>query len=377
MVRHQDGQELIRREMKTDVPPLQEREYAIPFEIPVEPGEYAVTASFRLKQDEAWAAAGYEIAFGQNVWTVRNDSECCRQNSPALRVVRGDRNVGIFGDGFSAMYSMEQGILISYTVCGREMLKTPPRPVFWRAPINNDDGNGMQFRYAKWKTADLYAAPMGMDRLKADKGQDPVSWNPDGSISLGTWWTAPGQPGLEWEMVTTVHPGGRTEISLKYDPLPGMGDMPVFGIGFKMDADYDRIRYYGLGPEENYTDRREGARLGIFETTAENNMTPYLVPQECGNRTGIRWAEVTDFRGRGLRFTGDRMEFCALPWTAHEIECAAHPCELPRRHYTVIRAAKQQMGVGGDDSWGARTHDEYLIDVSRPLSFTFSIEPVL
>ena len=71
------------------------------------------------------------------------------------------------------------------------------------------------------------------------------------------------------------------------------------------------------------------------------------------------------------------MEFNALPWTAHEIENAAHPNELPRRHYTVVRAAKQQMGVGGDDSWGARTHEEYLIDVSREMAFTFSFEPVI
>ena len=153
--------------------------------------------------------------------------------------------------------------------------------------------------------------------------------------------------------------------------------MPVFGVGFRLDAEYDRIRYYGLGPWENYTDRREGARLGIFETTVRENMTPYLYPQECGNRTGVRWAEVTDFRGRGLRFRGDGMEWNALPWTAHEIENALHGDELPRPKYTVIRAAGQQMGVGGDDSWGARTHPEYLIDVSKKLEFRFSFEPVI
>ena len=153
--------------------------------------------------------------------------------------------------------------------------------------------------------------------------------------------------------------------------------MPLFGIGFRMDAEYDRIRYYGLGPAENYVDRKEGARLGIFSTTAEENMTPYLYPQECGNRTGVRWAEVTDFRGRGLRFRGENMEFNALPWTAHEIENAMHGNELPNRLYTVIRAAKMQMGVGGDNSWGARTHDEYLIDIREKMSFSFSFEPVI
>ena len=164
-------------------------------------------------------------------------------------------------------------------------------------------------------------------------------------------------------------------MQLEYDPVPELGDMPLFGVGFKMDADYDQVRYYGLGPAENYTDRREGARLGIWEFSAGGNLTPYLYPQESGNRTGVRWAEVTDFRGRGIRFLGDGMEFNALPWTAHELENAAHGNELPQRQYTVVRAALAQMGVGGDNSWGARTHDEYLIDVSGKLSFTFCWEP--
>ena len=116
--------------------------------------------------------------------------------------------------------------------------------------------------------------------------------------------------------------------------------------------------------------------FAITATTAKDNVSKYLVPQECGNRTGVRWAEVTDHRGRGLRFTGGAMEFSALPYTPHELENAMHDYELPPIHYTVIRANLQQMGVGGDDSWGARTHDEHLIDMKKPLSFTFSFKGI-
>ena len=371
-----DGEEIQKTRMETDVAPLGEKTYPLPFAPMEKPGEYAVTVSFRLREETAWAPRGHEIAFGQGVWTVEGAPK--KRPAPApLRVVRGDRNVGIFGDGFTAMYSMERGMLISYTVCGREMLKTPPRPVFWRAPIDNDNGNGMPARYGQWKIADLYAMPMGMHQLKAEKGLDPMERTEDGGVLLRTFWKLPGKPGGECEMRFRFHPCGRVETSLRYDPVEGLGDMPLFGVSFKMDADYDRIRYYGLGPEENYVDRREGARLGIYETTAKENVTPYLYPQECGNRTGVRWAEVTDFRGRGLRFRGDGMEFNALPWTAHELENAAHGNELPNRLYTVVRAAMAQMGVGGDDSWGARTHEEYLIPVTEPLCFRFSFEPVI
>ena len=98
-------------------------------------------------------------------------------------------------------------------------------------------------------------------------------------------------------------------------------------------------------------DRKEGARLGIYETTAEQNLSRYLVPQECGNRCGVRWAKVMDRRGRGMAFAGDELSVSVLPWTPHELENAAHAYELPPVHYTVVRVALQQMGIGGDDSW--------------------------
>ncbi len=371
-----DGAEIARTRMDTDVPPLSEAKYDLPLEIPEKAGEYALTVSFRLREDTEWAPAGHEIAWGQGVWKKEGAAKAKRA-AARMRIVQGDENVGLFGDGFSALFSLSHGTLISYTVCGREMLKTPPRPVFWRAPLNNDYGNQMPARYGQWKLADLYAAPLGgraMRWMGKDAG-NMVTRNGDGSVTFRTEWMLPATPKASCEMEITVCPCGRVTFELKYDPVKELGDMPVFGIGWKTDADFEEIKYYGLGPDENYCDRKEGARLGIYETTVSKNMTPYLVPQECGNRTGVRWAEVTDYRGRGLRLTGDGMEFNALPWTAHEIENAAHGNELPERHYTVIRAALAQMGVAGDDSWGSRTHDEYLIDISHPLCFRFSMEP--
>ena len=115
----------------------------------------------------------------------------------------------------------------------------------------------------------------------------------------------------------------------------------------------------------------------IFLTgEVEDNMAKSLVPQECGNKVGVRWATVTNRKGRGMMFSGDKMEFSALPYTPHELENAMHPYELPQVHYTVVRVAKQQMGVGGDDSWGAQTHPEYLIPVDQKLEFTFTFRGI-
>ena len=234
----------------------------------------------------------------------------------------------------------------------------------------------MPERYAAWKIADLYSAPVRTPW--GEKGEDPVTLHENGSVSVTAVWRLGGQKEARCRITYTFEPSGRVLAEMKLTAAECMGEMPLFGWTFKTDADFDRLRYYGLGPEENYIDRREGARLGIFETTARENLSRYLYPQECGNRTGVRWAEVKDFRGRGLRFTAeDGMEFSILPYTAHELENAAHAYELPEAYCTVIRAAKVQMGVGGDDSWGARTHEEYLVRPEEGMSFRFAFEPLI
>ena len=126
-----------------------------------------------------------------------------------------------------------------------------------------------------------------------------------------------------------------------------------------------------LTPQETYSDRHKGAKLGIYNNRVKDNLAKYLTPQECGNKIGVRWAKVTDIKGRGMLFAGNKMDFSVLPYTAHELENAAHWYELPQVHYTVVRAAAQQMGVGGDDSWGARTHPEYLLDIEEKKEFAF------
>ena len=185
----------------------------------------------------------------------------------------------------------------------------------------------------------------------------------------------PTTPASSCNLKYTIYGDGSVKVDLIYDPVKELGDMPEFGMMFKINAGYNRVKWYGLGPEETYADRKVGAKLGIYENLVKDNMAGYLVPQECGNKEGVRWAEVTDRKGRGMRFAmtaeNGPMCFSALPYTPHELENAMHEYELPEVHYTVIRAAKAQMGIGGDDSWGAKTHPEYLIDVSEKKEFSF------
>ena len=369
-----DGKRIGRETVETDVAPLSEKEYPLPFGKQTVPGEYAVTVSFRLKEDREWADAGYEIAFGQGVWIVAGEKTC--RIAPALEIHESHWNIGIRGESFSVMFSRALGAIDSYRWGDREMLKAPLVPNFWRAPTNNDMGNRMPQRYAQWKIASLYAHT-GLERENARKNDAvcPVR-EADGSVSFSMIYDLPTSPKASCTIEYRVHPCGKVDVRMRYDPVPELGEMPEFGMILKLDADYGRVRYFGLGPAENYIDRREGARLGLWEYTAEENYTPYLMPQECGNRTGVRRAEITDDRGRGLKLWLNGGEFSALPWTPHELENAAHGFELPPVNYTVVKMSSRQMGVGGDDSWGARTHPEYLLDITKPLEFAFSFRGI-
>ena len=368
-----DGREISRLCLDTDVAPLSEARYPLPFAGEKAGGEYAATVSFRLKQDTPWARCGDEIAFDQGVWKVDTPAVPREKHAP-LTVVYGGMNLGVIGDHFRVLFSYRLNGLVSYVFGGREMLKNIPAPNFWRAPTDNDRGNGMALRCGQWKLASLY----GVTSNPGSQEVPVTTENEDGSVSVLCSYPLPTTPQSLCRVTYTVHPCGTVDVLMQLDPSEGLPGMPEFGMIMKLDADYDQLRYFGMGPEECYIDRCSGAKLGVWRTTAQDNLTPYLRPQECGSRTGVRWAEVTDYRGRGLRFACDTpMDFSVLPYTPHELESAAHPDELPPAHYTVVRAALRQIGIAGDDSWGAPTHEEYLIDMSRPLEFRFSFRGIV
>ncbi len=353
--------------LMTDVEPGCSGEFPMPFLLPEGKGEYTVTVSFRLKKDTAWAGAGHEVAFGQGIFTKTEALIADRALAvrKPLQVIHGTYNLGIRGEEFEALFSYGSCGLVSYRYGGKELLKTTPMPNFWRAPVDNDCGNRMMQRYGQWKLASMYISNYGV------QGQNPVVKEEEGCVTVSCKYQMPTVPVSECELRYKVFGDGTIETTLVMDPVKELGDMPEFGVIMKVDADLDNLEWYGNGPEETYADRKKGAKLGIYRNKVVDNMARYMVPQECGNKTEVRYAKVTDAKGRGLLFAGKGMSFSALPYTPHEMENAAHANELPQVHYTVIRAALGQMGVGGDDSWGARVHEEYLLPADKRLEFTF------
>ena len=382
--------------LETAVEPLSEKEYKLPFEKAEAAGEYTVTVSFHLKEEEIWAPAGYEIAFGQYVYQVKEDvldgksdsaetaitveKDVCVSDAFVKKpqIIRSTHNIGVRGEHFEVMFSVLNGGLVSYKYAGKEMIEAIPKPNFWRAPTDNDCGNLMQMRYAQWKIASMYLSHKEYRKGAYGPSNLPQAEETDHSVKVTFTYLMPTTPASECQLTYEVFGDGKVKTTLTYDPVKELGDMPEFGVIFKFNADYDNVQWYGLGEAETYADRKKGAKLGIYQNKVVDNIARYMVPQECGAKEEVRWAKVTDRKGRGMYFEmdGESMMFSALPYTPHEMENAVHPYELPQIHYTVVRVAKGQMGIGGDDSWGAYTHQEYLLNADGKMEFSFSFKGI-
>jgi len=365
-----DGEEVYRTKLQISVPPMERASYEVPVTlknsmIDVEK-EYCIVVSFVLKENTIWEKAGYEIAFGQHMIKKPVSEYSCDKS---VELVVGNGNILVRGENFKALFSRMNLGMVSYVYGGVEMLpNTIPLPNFWRTPTNNDSGNMMPQRYAQWKIASMYVTTRQNQRF-ADTS--PRVEKNDNNIAITYTYFMPTTPQSSCEVTYRVFGDGTIETTLSYDPVKELGDMPEFGMMFKLDADYDTVKWYGLGPQETYEDRQHGGKYGVYENKVADNIAEYLVPQESGNKCRVRYAKVMDKKGRGMLFFGDELSFSALPYTPHELENAAHHFELPPVHYTVVRVAKKQMGVGGDDSWGSHTHPEYLLDASEKMEFTF------
>ena len=372
-----DGNVIRTEVLDTAVAPLSQMEYALPFKKEEKAGEYTVTVSFHLKEDMPWAKAGHEVAFGQYVYQVEAAVKPCTEH---LEVIHSTHNIGVRGAEFEVLFSVLNGGLVSYKYAGKEMIEAIPKPNFWRAPTDNDCGNLMAMRYGQWKLASMYVNHKDYRGAAYGPGNVPKVEEKEHSVKVSYTYFLPTIPASECTLAYEVFGDGRVRTTLSYDPVKELGDMPEFGVIFKFNADYDHVSWYGLGEAETYADRKKGAKLGIYDNMVKDNVARYMVPQECGAKEEVRWAKITDRKGRGMLFEMDKengpMMFSALPYTPHEMENAMHPYELPQIHYTVVRVAKGQMGIAGDDSWGARTQEEYLLDTSKPMEFSFVFKGV-
>lgn len=361
-----DGEEIYRVQKQVNVQP--ESEQYIELDYPVElheQGEYVIHTSFLLKEKTIWANEGFEVAFDEYVF--QNDKQDFTIPEGKLKLVEGDVNIGVHGENFNAIFSRKLGSLVSLKYAGKEMIEHEPTPLFWRALTDNDRGSQLGFTSAGWYAASLEQKCTGVD-VQEEATHVTVSFHYALSI----------HPDAKVTIVYMVYADGSIKVHSSYQGVTGLPDIPTHAVTFKISADYDQLEWYARGPEENYIDRANGAKLCKFENKVADNVAAYVIPQESGNRTGVRRVSITNNEGQGMLISAVNkpLECNISPYTAFELENAYHHYDLPNSHHTVVTVAGRQMGVGGDDSWGAPVHEEYRINAEEDFSFEFMIEPV-
>ena len=160
--------------------------------------------------------------------------------------------------------------------------------------------------------------------------------------------------------------------------MPGGGNIPMlprFGMQMAVPGRFDKLTWLGRGPHETYWDRKTGAAFGLYSGPVEENVYEYVRPQENGNKSDVRWMALTDKDGVGLIAVGmPTIDISAWPYTMADLEKATHIHKRPRRDTITVNLDYRQMGVGGDDSWGARTHPEYTLP-AKPYKYSFRLTP--
>lgn len=378
-----EGVEIGRKRIVVDLAPGGSVHVPNPFETPRESGEYALDVFFLLAEATAWAPAGYEIARGQHVFHVGPERSpfwrgagvgmrgpLRREGPRGMVLVDSTHNIGVRGDGFEVLFSRIQGGIQSYALGepgrSRQILRGVPSVNFWHAPTSNERGWGAPMLDGQWLLASRYFTALGgFDPFSLSATQEciEISW----ALELAS------KPVSRCELSASIYPDSTLVLSARILPGEGLGDPPEFGFLIPVDPGLRTLRWYGEGPEESTVDRRQGAFLGIYEAEIPSLLTPYLRPQECGSRTGVRWARVLDGEGFGIEVRAEQsMEFSALPVSPFELENALHIDELPAHRRTWLRPVLMRRGVGGDDSWGARVHEEYLLG-GRALEFRIAL----
>ena len=337
----------------------------IGLEVPENGGEYVLTAYAVLAEDTIWAEKGHEIFFAQQI--VKTPEITAPMTAHKAEIVYGDFCIGVNGEGFSMQFDKREGGVSSLVYNGVEYITRAPKVSFFRAHTDNDTGAGYPCENAQWQIAGKCAKLLGFETKE----------NAD-SLEVTFKFLAPTVPSFEYKVTYIAYFDGRLGVKAEYDGVKGLSDMPVFAMDFKMKKQYDKFTFYGMGPDENYIDRNNGARLGVYTLTALENFTKYLNPQECGNRTGVRYVNVYEENGAGLNFTATEnpFEMSVLPYNAYELDNAMHRDELPDPTYTWVRIAAKQMGVGGDDSWGAPVHKEFKINSEEAMSLEFIVSSI-
>jgi len=366
-----DGKVIQKGKLPTlHTPPHCKERVIIPFRMPVlEPGtEYWLVLRYKLSQDTLWAEKGYEVGWTQFKlpFDVPEGSLLEIKDLPCLEYEEDLNSIKVVGKGFTIVFDKEDGGL-SYTYNGTKLINNTSLLEVWRAPTDNDAAR----MALEWFKA-------GLDRIK-HKVESVYVKRPMPQIVQLRVSTTSSTPFVKecfrCQHTLTIYGSGDIVIDSLIEPNKNLPPLPRIGFLFHIPKEYNIVTWYGRGLHENYQDRKEGAMVGVYSGTVDEQYVPYIMPQENGNKTDVRWASLTNPEGRGLLFVAlPLMEFSVHYFTAHDLTKAKHTHELVKRDKIFLHLDYRQRGLGGA-SCGPDTLPQYEIR-PEPVNFRVRVCPL-
>ena len=316
------------------------------------------TLSFHLPEDQSWAKKGHEVAFEQFEIGASDNRYNKLSSEGKIDLEETDETLTIEGANFSYGFDKTNGSLASLKLNGKETLKSAPRLNVWHAPTANETDSWNSWRM-KWlvktpglgKSMDNHWRTYGIEDLTETAEDFQVIELADGRVKVN----------IKTVAVTSTTAGafknhyqylvnGKGEILLSHKVVP-IGEMPYFlpkvGLSFTLFPEYNQTEYFGRGPEENYPDRKTGYKIGRYKLSATDYYVPYLIPQEHGNRTDVRWAEVKNNSGKGINFTSDKpFNWSVSEYSLDNLTRALFPFQLKKQDGITVNIDYEVSGVG-------------------------------
>ncbi|USF27015.1 Beta-galactosidase [Firmicutes bacterium ASF500] len=278
-----------------------------------------------------------------------------------LRVIHGDGALGVRGEGFEILFSYPEGGPVSLASKSQEWLWRAPRPAYWRAPTENDRGNGFALKSSIWAAADSWQKCENIEILE-ESGE---------RVCIRFTYTAPALPGLKTDVTYMVEDTGCITAAVHYHGGAGRPELPLFGLRFATPEPVETVEWLGLSGE-TYPDRKKGGVFGWHQEVP--HIPAYLVPQECGCHVDTQAVILRNGSSRLTLEMADRpFAFSAIPYIPQQLEQAAHREELPDPVRTVVTVCGAMRGVGGIDSWSSDVEEAYHISGEADQEFSFSL----
>jgi len=368
----ENGHKVGEGKLDLDIEAQMKKEIRVPFDYKLAgESEYFLTISFHQKEDANGIPMGHEIAFEQLWIQAGTRIESSLPPEAGLAVEESPGLLEVNGTGFQLVFSKTSGNIRYLEYQGMPCIVDELEPDFWRVPTDNDYGNQMVRRLGVWKdahkSARLHSFSHSMQNGKLAVRTERFL------ESANAWFNTNYLVGADGSV--------RVSNSFGLTPYDEHVELPRLGMQTKVSEALSQVEWYGRGPHENYADRKTSARMGRYTANVARLWFPYIRPQESGYRTDTRWLSLTDASGRGMKISGDS-PFCfnAQYYSKEQYSNSpekklTHPVDLEKEDRISLNIDHRQMGLGGDNSWGARVHEAYRV-LPREYEYSFSIIPI-